>query len=33
MNSGLGRFSKASFFASTEDGNVQGVDLDDPELG
>ena len=32
MIRGLGSFSKASFVASTEDGDGQGVDLDDPEL-
>ena len=30
--SGLGSFSKASFFASTEDGDGQDVDLDDTDL-
>ena len=30
MSSGLGSFSKASFFASTEDGDDQDVDLDYP---
>ena len=32
MSSGLGRFIKAIFVASTEYGNVQDVDLDDPDL-
>ena len=32
MSSGLGSFSKASFVVSTEDGDVQDVDLDDPDF-
>ena len=32
MRSGLGSFSKASFVASTEDGDGQDVDLDDPDF-
>ena len=32
MSSGLGSFSKASFVASTEDGDGQDVDLDDTEF-
>ena len=32
MSSGMGRFSKASFVASTEDGDGQDVYLDDPEF-
>ena len=32
MISGLGSFSKASFVASTEDGDGQDVDLDDPDF-
>ena len=33
MSSGLGRFSKSIFVASTEDGIGQDVDLDDPDFG
>ena len=32
MNSGMGSFIKASFVASTEYGDGQDVDLDDPEF-
>ena len=32
MSSGMGRFSKASFVASNEDGDGQDVYLDDPEF-
>ena len=32
MSSGLGSFSKASCVASTEDGDGQGVNLDDPDF-
>ena len=32
MRSGLGSFSKASFVASTEDGYLQDVDLDNTDF-
>ena len=32
MSSGMGCFGKATFFASTEDGDGQDVDLDDTDF-